>query len=118
MSALCQKQSIWNHRKGESDVKLRAAPSLVLRPYLPIVSFNDRARNGQAHPHSVRLCREKWLNNILEVVQENAGACIRYRDFGRSLVTGSSDHDPALAFCHFDIASMAFTTRLRMTCWS
>ena len=67
-------------RQRQADVKYRAAPSVVLSPYPAPVSFDDGARNGQAHAHTVALGREERLEYLVQLVGRDARTGIGYRN--------------------------------------
>ncbi len=45
-------------------------------PKAPVVSFDNRSTNRKTHPHSRRLCREKSIENALDVFRIYAGSGI------------------------------------------
>lgn len=43
--------------------------------------FNNRSDNHQSHPHAMRLCREKWIEDVLQIVSRDTRTGVAYLDF-------------------------------------
>src|SRR5882724_3424019 len=50
------------------------------RPQPPAVFFDDGATDRKSHAHAAGLCREEWLEQLLEVVRAQAGTRVPHRD--------------------------------------
>src|SRR5215472_10078991 len=63
---------------GESELDRGAALRIIRGPELAAVSRDDRATDGEAHPHSLSLSREKWFEDTLNFFKRNAGTLVTY----------------------------------------
>src|SRR5205807_5423313 len=50
------------------------------RPQPSAVFFDDGATDRKSHAHAAGLCREEWLEQLLEVVRAQAGTRVPHRD--------------------------------------
>jgi len=81
-------------------VKNCAAADLVIGPYAAPVGFDDGSRNSQSHSQALGLCRKKRLKDNFGFIDRNAGAGIRYGEFGEAFDARRMDGNLAFGMRH------------------